>query len=237
MGLKLYKGNGAESNRSDYIELRATLDITNETDTTLMITINYTIEKSTPNSMTDPGMRYGLLVKGFSVDDNGQITNRGSIIGYCEFKDSDAIKDVYGEQTGFVTFEFRKGEYATTYTGVTFLINDNFDSTTWNNDGTYMWTGQKGSSVNYPPDSYDVTEFTVPALGSSTIPTKCSAPTSVTASAGFVKPGDKITISWSGAEAGINNDIQKYRVYYNVGQAPTTGYQGYIGDKDSEDST
>ena len=236
MGFNLYKGNGAESNRSDKIELRATLDITNETDTTLMITINYTIEKSTNNTMTKPGKRYGLLVKDFSVNENGQITNRGSIIGHCEFNPPDDIKDVT-KQSGFVTFEFRKGEYATTYRGVTFLINDNSNSTTWNNDGTYMWTGQKGSSVSNLPDSYAVTEFTIPALGSSTTPTKCSAPTSVTASAGYVKPGDKVTISWSGAEAGINNDIEKYRVYYNVGKAPTTGYQGYVGYKDSENST
>lgn len=234
MGFNLYKSDGAESNRSDYIKLRATLDITNETDTAVEITINYTIKKDTNQNMSPPGDRYGLLVKDFSVNNEGQITNRGSIIGWTE--STLPINDV-AEQSNFITFEFTKGEYATTYKGVTFLINDNRDSTTWNNDGTYMWTGQKGSSVNHLPDSYAVTEFTVPAQGSSTTPTKCSAPTSVTASAGFVKPGDKITISWSGAEAGINNDIQKYRVYYKEGGMPTTGFQGYDGYKDSENST
>ena len=234
MGFNLYKGDGAESNRSDYIKLRATLDITNETDTAVEITINYTIKKDTNQNMSPPGDRYGLLVKDFSVNENGQINNRGSIIGYWKLNQ---IYDVTTEQTDFATLSFPKGERATTYTGVTCLINDNFDSTTWNNDGTYMWTGQKGSSVSYLPDNYAVTEFTVPAQGSSTTPTKCSAPTSVTASAGFVKPGDKITISWSGAEAGINNDIQKYRVYYKEGGMPTTGFQGYDGYKDSENST
>lgn len=234
MGFNLYKGDGAESNRSDYIKLKATLDITNETDTAVEITINYTIKKTTNQNMSVPGDRYGLLVKDFSVNGNGQIINRGSIIGYTE--STLPINDVT-EQSNFITFKFTKGEYATTYKGVTFLINDNRDSTTWNNDGTYMWTGQKGSSVNHLPDSYAVTEFTIPARGSSTTTTKCSAPTSVTASAGFVKPGDKVTISWSGAEAGINNDIQKYRVYYKEGGMPTTGFQGYDDYKDSENST
>lgn len=235
MGFNLYKGDGAESNRSDYIKLKATLDITNETDTAVEITINYTIKKTTNQNMSVPGDRYGLLVKDFSVNGNGQIINRGSIIGYWKLNQ---IYDVTTEQTDFATLSFPKGERATTYTGVTCLINDNFDSTTWNNNkSTYIWTGQQGETVSSLPDNYAVTEFTVPARGSSTTTTKCSAPTSVTASAGFVKPGDKVTISWSGAEAGINNDIQKYRVYYNVGQAPTTGYQGYIGYKDSEDST
>lgn len=239
MGFNLYKGDGAESNRSDYIKLRATLAITNETDTDVEITINYTIIKTTPNNMTVPGTRYGLLVEGFSVNEEGQITNRGSIIGHWTLNQ---INDVYGEQTDYVTFRFDKGERATTYTGVTCLINDNLDSTTWNNDGTYMWTGQKGGSVSYPPDNYAVTEFTIPARGSSTTPTKCSAPTSVTANAGYVKPGDKVTISWSGAEAGVNNDILKYRVYYRKKEPPVLGPNDYFGSyydgyKDSESST
>ena len=235
MGFNLYKSDGAESNRSDYIKLKATLDITNETDTAVEITINYTIKKTTNQNMSVPGDRYGLLVKDFSVNGNGQIINRGSIIGYWKLNQ---IYDVTTEQTDFATLSFPKGERATTYTGVTCLINDNFDSTTWNNNkSTYIWTGQQGETVSSLPDNYAVTEFTVPARGSSTTPTKCSAPTSVTASAGFVKPGDKITISWSGAEAGINNDIQKYRVYYKEGGMPTTGFQGYDGYKDSENST
>lgn len=239
MGLNLYQKNGAESNRSDNIELKATLDITNETDTTLMITINYTIKKSTNATMTPPGNRHGLLVKDFSVNNDGQITDRGSIIGYT--KSTLPINDVT-EQSNFITFEFTKGEYATTYKGVTFLINDNYNSTTWNEDGTYMWTGQQGSSVSNLPDGYAVTEFTIPARGSSITPTKCSAPTSVTASADFVKPEDKVTISWSGAEAGINNDIQKYRVYYRKGASPILGSSDYYGSyydgyKDSESST
>lgn len=235
MGFNLYKGDGAESNRSDYIKLKATLDITNETDTAVEITINYTIKKTTNQNMPVPGDRYGLLVKDFSVNGNGQIINRGSIIGYWKLNQ---IYDVTTEQTDFATLSFPKGERATTYTGVTCLINDNFDSTTWNNNkSTYIWTGQQGETVSSLPDNYAVTEFTVPARGSSTTTTKCSAPTSVTASAGFVKPGDKVTISWSGAEAGINNDIQKYRVYYKEGGMPTTGFQGYDGYKDSENST
>ena len=235
MGFNLYKSDGAESNRSDYIKLRATLDITNETDTAVEITINYTIKKTTNQNMSVPGDRYGLLVKDFSVNGNGQIINRGSIIGYWKLNQ---IYDVTTEQTDFATLSFPKGERATTYTGVTCLINDNFDSTTWNNNkSTYIWTGQQGETVSSLPDNYAVTEFTVPARGSSTTTTKCSAPTSVTASAGFVKPRDKVTISWSGAEAGVNNDIQKYRVYYKEGGMPTTGFQGYDGYKDSENST
>lgn len=217
MATKLYKNTGAESNRSDNIELQATMT-TSETTTAVNITIDYYINKKITSGITRPGTRYGLLVQGFSVNDRGQITNRGTIIAAKQL-----AQIVDGSQSGSVTFSIAKGTSAKTYSGVTFLINDNTSSTTWSSDSTYMWTGQKGSTVSSSPDSYAVTSFRIPAAY-----TACTAPTSVTANASIVKQGTNVTISWSGAEPGNNNAISKYRVFYRNGSSPTTStYDGY----------
>lgn len=217
MATKLYKNTGAESNRSDNIELQATMT-TSETTTAVNITIDYYINKKITSGITRPGTRYGLLVQGFSVNDKGQITNRGTIIAAKQL-----AQIVDGSQSGSVTFSIAKGTSAKTYSGVTFLINDNTSSTTWSSDSTYMWTGQKGSTVSASPDSYAVTSFRIPAAY-----TACTAPTSVTANASIVKQGTNVTISWSGAEPGNNNAISKYRVFYRNGSSPTTStYDGY----------
>jgi Developmentally Regulated MAPK Interacting Protein. len=54
----------------------------------------------------------------------------------------------------------------------------------------------------------------------------CKAPTSInfTSAQGssIVKPGDTLTISWSGADGGTNNAISGYDIYYKIGSAPTT---------------
>ena len=217
MATKLYKNTGAESNRSDNIELQATMT-TSETTTAVNVTINYYINKKITSGITSPGTRYGLLVQGFSVNDNGQITNRGTIIAAKQL-----TQIVDGSQSGSVTFSIAKGTKAKTYSGVTFLINDNTSSTTWSSDSTYMWTGQKGSTVSASPDSYAVTSFRIPAAY-----TACTAPTSVNANASIVKQGTNVTISWSGAKPGNNNAISKYRVFYRNGSSPTTStYDGY----------
>ena len=217
MATNLYKNTGAESNRSDNIELQATMT-TSETTTAVNITIDYYINKKITSGITRPGTRYGLLVQGFSVNDRGQITNRGTIIAAKQL-----AQIVDGSQSGSVTFSIAKGTSAKTYSGVTFLINDNTSSTTWSSDSTYMWTGQKGSTVSSSPDSYAVTSFRIPAAY-----TACTAPTSVTANASIVKQGTNVTISWSGAEPGNNNAISKYRVFYRNGSSPTTStYDGY----------
>ena len=217
MATKLYKNTGAESNRSDNIELQATMT-TSETTTAVNVTINYYINKKITSGIISPGTRYGLLVQGFSVNDNGQITNRGTIIAAKQL-----TQIVDGSQSGSVTFSIAKGTKAKTYSGVTFLINDNTSSTTWSSDSTYMWTGQKGSTVSASPDSYAVTSFRIPAAY-----TACTAPTSVNANASIVKQGTNVTISWSGAKPGNNNAISKYRVFYRNGSSPTTStYDGY----------
>lgn len=54
---------------------------------------------------------------------------------------------------------------------------------------------------------------------------KCSAPTSVTAS-GIVAPNGEVTVSWSGASGGTSNSITGYEVYWRItsdGSTPTTG--------------
>lgn len=118
----------------------------------------------------------------------------------------------------------------TTYKNCALFLSKSPDKVETNNNEAYLFIGKKLNNGHTTNKLRYYTEDLVAY-------TKCSAPTSVTASAGFVKPGDKITISWSGAEAGLNNTIRKYRVYYNVGKVPTTGLQGYVGYKDSENST
>lgn len=56
-------------------------------------------------------------------------------------------------------------------------------------------------------------------------PGVCTAPTSVsiaTPSRAILKPGENITISWSGAAGGTANSITGYDVYYRIGSSPTT---------------
>lgn len=50
----------------------------------------------------------------------------------------------------------------------------------------------------------------------------CTAPTSVSVSSSIVAPGN-VTISWSGAQAGNNNAIVGYRVYYASNDTPAMG--------------
>ncbi len=49
----------------------------------------------------------------------------------------------------------------------------------------------------------------------------CTAPTSVSISGGSPQKPGNITITWSGATAGTNMSISKYRVYYAIGSVPT----------------
>lgn len=54
--------------------------------------------------------------------------------------------------------------------------------------------------------------------------TKCSAPTSITAS-GIVAPNGEVLISWSGANDGASNSISGYDIYWKIssnGAAPST---------------
>ena len=56
----------------------------------------------------------------------------------------------------------------------------------------------------------------------------CTAPTSVSVSSAIIAPGS-VTVSWSGASAGNNNAISKYRLFYKTGSAPTiSSYTGYF---------
>ena len=53
--------------------------------------------------------------------------------------------------------------------------------------------------------------------------TNVTKPTSVTVSASIAKPGDTITVSWSGASAGTNNAIKNYRVVGSYDAYPSSG--------------
>lgn len=78
----------------------------------------------------------------------------------------------------------------------------------------YPYTSQAGltssQTINIPGTSFSYT--------------RCSAPTSVTAS-GLVAPNGEVTISWSGASGGISNSISGYDIYWRItseGSVPST---------------
>lgn len=134
----------------------------------------------------------------------------------------------------YVTWTIPNDE-TTTYNNCALFLSKSPDKVETNNNEAYLFIGQKLDNGHTTNKLRYYTEDLVPY-------TKCSAPTSVTASAGFVKPGDKVTVSWSGAEAGLNNNIWKYRVYYKKGKSPVLGSNdyfgsGYDGYEDSESST
>ena len=87
----------------------------------------------------------------------------------------------------------------------------------------YAFIGKKSSSLSANKLRYYTQNLSIGAGY-----TACTAPTSVTANASIVKQGNTVTISWSGASAGTNNAISKYRVFYRNGNSPTTStYDGY----------
>ena len=51
--------------------------------------------------------------------------------------------------------------------------------------------------------------------------TKCTAPSAVSAT-NQIRRNGSITVSWSGAEGGTQNNITKYKIYYAIGSDPTT---------------
>ena len=210
MSTALYQSSGAKSNRSDKLKLKAFMEST-EYSSYVEVSVTYNIIKETETNYTAPGTRYGLLVEGFSVNSNGEITSRGSILDWVVLPQ---LTD--GSQNGTATFSVSKSTTAKYYSGVTFLINDTPYSTTFSSDSTYLWTGQQGSSVQNLPDNFATTTLSIPAGAG-----QCSAPTVVNSSLSLQKPGDYVVISWSGASAGENSPISGYYVYYRVDAAPT----------------
>lgn len=208
----LYTGTGAESNRSDSLLMKAVATFNPDYSATIArLSVTYTITKTSSTGMTNPGARYGILTKGTAVNSTtGQITTRGSLL-----KASSALATITdlsngGSITKTVTFDFTKGSSATTYSGVTFFINDNNTSINRNADNTYQWTGEKGSSVSSLPSRFAVISFTVP-VGFTNI----SNVSNVVATPSIVKPGGTVTISWTAATAGTNNPVKDYTVTFN----------------------
>lgn len=82
---------------------------------------------------------------------------------------------------------------------------------------SYAFVGKKSSDINATYIRYYTQSLSVDAGY-----TACTAPTSVTANAKIVAYNTRVTISWSGATAGTNNAITKYRLYWREGSSPTT---------------
>ena len=97
---------------------------------------------------------------------------------------------------------------------------------------THDSNGNGSFSVNFSVQFYPRTELdsALTSFNSVTIPTKsyaytkCSAPTSVTAS-GIVAPNGEVTVSWSGASGNTSNSISGYDIYWSItreGSVPST---------------
>lgn len=111
-----------------------------------------------------------------------------------------------------------------TYENCALFLSKSPNNVETNSNEAYLFIGKK-----LKPNVEDKLRYYTENLSIEPDYTPCTAPTSVTASAGFVKPGDKVTISWSGAEAGLNNNIRKYQVYYKKDGLPNSMYNGYDG--------
>ena len=205
----LYTGSGAESNRSDNLLLLAKMTVSEGT-ADVTVKIDYTINKTTSTGFTKAGTRYGILVKDARVNPNGQLESAGTKIASAKI-----TTPPDGDSSGSVSFTFKKGSSATTYSGVTFLISDQ-DAVTRSSDTTYLWTGQKGRSVSASPSRFAVSSFTVP-VGY----TQCLAPKSGFTANTTRKRGKNFTMSWSAGTAGNNMSISKYRVYMQYNKMPT----------------
>lgn len=83
--------------------------------------------------------------------------------------------------------------------------------------------------------SYGWATITDASLSYTIAYTNCGAPTTITYSPSIVKPNSNLTISWSGATAGINNAITGYDIYYKIGSAPSTS--SYDGKASVDSST
>lgn len=188
----LYMGNGAESNRSDSCLLLATLSTT-EDSTSVVVKVDYQINKTSSSGWTKPGDRYGILVHKATVNSSGQLTNAGTVLGTYKLEQL-----IDGDQSGTAEFTIKKGTSKKSYSGVTFLISDQLDNKRAS-DSTYQWTGQKGSSVSALPDHFATTDLEIP-VGY----TKFNKPAAPTVSSTSLKKNEKVTIKWTDPGGGAN---------------------------------
>lgn len=130
---------------------------------------------------------------------------------------------------GFYASWIFENNTAVTYENCALFLSKSPTEVKTNNNEAYLFIGKKLNN-NLSNKLRYYTEDLIPA-------TRCTAPTQITVSPSTQKPGGDVTISWSGAEAGMNNQISGYRVYYKVGKAPNDnsflGYDGYINIADN----
>ena len=123
--------------------------------------------------------------------------------------------------------------------------DQNFDFTTANFNGLtnskqtiYLWIWSSGIGVNNTGIGYTLgkkrTGFYSITLNYQEA-TKVTNPTNFTISKSISKPGENITISWSGAKAGTSNAIKGYQIYWSDNAQPTAASE-YIDVKATETS-
>lgn len=111
---------------------------------------------------------------------------------------------------------------AVTYSNCALFLSKSSTDASDKGNTAYAFVGKKGD-LNVNKLRYYTQSLSIGAGY-----TSCTAPTTVTASAAIVAQGNTVKISWSGASAGTNNAISKYRVFWKNGSAPTTSsYDNY----------
>ena len=110
-----------------------------------------------------------------------------------------------------------------------FFSKSSTDCSEATNIPAYAFIGKKSNSLSANKLRYYTQNLSVGAGY-----TACTAPTSIIAkdkngnNVSILPQNEKVIISWSGAKAGNNNAITKYRVFWKNGSAPTTSsYSGY----------
>lgn len=110
-----------------------------------------------------------------------------------------------------------------------FFSKSSTDCSEATNIPAYAFIGKKSSSLSANKLRYYTQNLSIGAGY-----TACTAPTSIITkdkngnNVSILPQNEKVVVSWSGAKAGSNNAITKYRVFWKNGSAPTTNsYTNY----------
>lgn len=186
------------------------VQVKNETENSSTINLSYQVLCSGSNYQT---WRYMAPFKLFFDNQSDPIDNGQQVNFNC----------YDGAGHGKVVIDNTNGiSFSTDYLGYdlpSITVNHNNDGTRSVPIRVELYLGSEGSAG---------TGVIQGVINLDTLIGKCTAPTSVSVSKATIAPGS-VTVSWSGASAGNNNSISKYRLFYKTGSAPTiSDYTGFF---------
>lgn len=143
----------------------------------------------------------------------------------CAFKNNATINDYYYTR-GSNNFESTRATFTPSQNNspITIDVTEVLKKAVANNKNRLVIINGSGMG--------DYTNYIIPSAFELTYvenTSACGAPTSITKSQNCIIPGHAITITWSGAQAGTNNAITGYRIYWGTSSsfAPGNGVIGY----------